>query len=58
MEIRKLRKLTGLTQKQFSDKYGIPISTLKNWEYGYRECPKYLIDLLEYKVKDDMNKKI
>ena len=58
MEIRKLRKLTGMTQKQFSDKYGIPISTLKHWEYGDRECPKYLIDLLEYKVKDDMNKKI
>lgn len=54
MEIKELRKLTKLSQKQFSEKYGIPLPTIRHWEQGQRECPQYVIDLLEFKVKEDL----
>lgn len=54
MEIKELRKLTGLSQKQFSEKYGIPLPTIRHWEQGQRECPRYVLDLLEFKVKKEI----
>lgn len=54
MKIKEIRTLTGLTQKGFSDKYGIPLPTIQHWERGNRECPQYVRDLLEFKVKADM----
>lgn len=54
MEIKELRKLTKLSQKQFSEKYDIPLPTIRHWEQGQRECPKYVLDLLEFKVREDM----
>lgn len=55
MTIKEIRKLTGLTQKQFSEKYHITFSTIRNWEIGHRNCPDYVLELLEFKVKDDLN---
>ncbi len=54
MTIKEIRALTGLIQKEFSQKYKIPLHTLTNWEQGIRKCPQYLIDLLEFKVKEDL----
>lgn len=54
MEIKELRKLTKLTQKQFSEKYDIPLPTIRHWEQGQRECPEYVLDLLEFKVREDL----
>lgn len=54
MEIKELRKLTKLSQKQFSEKYNIPLPTIRHWEQRQRECPKYVLDLLEFKVKEDI----
>ena len=52
-EIRELRKKTGLSQKKFCDKYGIPIRTLQDWEYGKNEPAPYLVNLLERAVNAD-----
>lgn len=57
MTIKELRTLSGLSQPQFSQKYNIPLPTLRHWEQGQRECPKYVIELLEFKVKEDINSK-
>ena len=46
MEIRELRKATGLTQKAFAERYGIPASTLRKWEQGEASPPGYVIRLL------------
>lgn len=54
MAIKEIRALTGLSQKGFSEKYGIPLPTIQHWERGNRECPQYVLDLLEFKVKSDM----
>ena len=61
MTIKEIRKLTGLTQQKFANKYEIPLSTLKQWESSpastcHRECPIYVNHLLERAVKDDIRK--
>lgn len=55
MEIKEIRALTGLSQSQFSERYEIPLPTLRHWERGDRECPKYVLDLLEFKVRTNAN---
>lgn len=35
--LRNLRKKYGLTQAEFSEKFGIPISTLRKWEQGVQK---------------------
>lgn len=54
MTIKDIRKLTKLSQTQFSKKYNIPLPTLRHWEQGQRECPKYVLELLEFRVKKDL----
>lgn len=29
---KQLRKKLGLNQEEFSDRYGVPLKTLQNWE--------------------------
>ena len=46
VHIRELREKTGLTQKAFSELYGIPVSTLRKWEQGEASPPPYVIELI------------
>lgn len=59
MEIKEIRKLTGLSQKGFAEKYGIPVRSIENWESSNprekRQCPGYLLHLLERVVREDFN---
>lgn len=55
MDIKELRKLTGLSQTAFGEKYDIPMRTIQNWEKGVRVPPTYVIKLLERVVKEDYN---
>ena len=48
-----IRKRSGLSQAKFAEKYGIPKRTLENWEQGSRECPEYLVKLLDRVVGED-----
>ena len=45
--IKDLRLSTNLTQKEFSEKYGISLSTLRKWEQGESRTPLYIIHFLE-----------
>lgn len=36
MDVTKIRKKTKLTQKEFSESFSIPLSTLRQWEQGQR----------------------
>lgn len=44
-EIKDIRAFLGLTQKEFAEKYHIPLGTLRYWEQG-RKMPPYVKDLL------------
>lgn len=49
--IKMLRKEAGMTQRMFSDFFGIPVRTLQDWEAGLRKPPEYVVRLLPYKLK-------
>lgn len=55
--LREARKQANLTQKQFADKYQIPIRTLQAWENEERTPPEYVLNMLmrclavDFKIK-------
>lgn len=53
MTIRELRTASGMTQQQFSEEFHIPKRSIENWEGGKRECPEYLLHLIEYYLKKE-----
>ena len=50
MEIRELRRATGLSQRAFAEAYGVPIGTLRNWEQGISTPPSYVAAMLQRAV--------
>lgn len=59
MEIKEIRNLVGMTQKEFGNKFNIPLATLRNWELpqeskGHRECPIYVKQMLETIVRYEL----
>ena len=53
MTIKELRTQTGMSQQAFGDYFKIPMRTIQNWENGVRECNEYIIELIEYKLKNE-----
>ena len=53
MNIKELRAASGMTQQQFSQYFNIPKRTIENWEGEIRQCPEYLLELIEYKLKNE-----
>ena len=58
MTIKELRKMTGLTQEKFGEYFGISRRTIQNWEAdgasgNGRKCPDYLLELMEYKLRNE-----
>lgn len=53
MTILELRNASGMTRPQFAEYFGIPYRTIQDWELGNRKCPEYLLDLMEYKLKNE-----
>lgn len=48
-----LRNKTNMTQKEFAEKYGIPLRTIQKWERNGSTPPSYVISLLEDKIFSD-----
>ena len=46
VRIKDMRRKMKLTQREFADLYGIPVSTLRKWEQGESSPPKYVVDLI------------
>ena len=58
MDIRELRKMTGMSQARFGEKYGIPKRTIEDWETEKRTAPEYVIEMLTKVVKmEEVNMK-
>lgn len=58
MTITEIRNMTGLSQVAFAEMYGMSRRTVENWEAevgkpNHRECPKYVLSLLERAVSED-----
>ena len=57
MTIKEIRQRTGLSQRKFADKYGLPFRTMQGWEAG-RKTPEYVIRLLDRCVNEDFKKDV
>ena len=53
MTIKELRIKSGMTQKEFAEYFGISKRSIENWEGGQRECPSYLLELMQYKLEHE-----
>lgn len=53
MTLKELREASGMSRQQFMDYFGIPYRTIQSWELGDRQCPTYLLELMEYKLKHE-----
>lgn len=51
MTIKEMRTAAGMTQKAFSEYFGIPKRTIENWEGNKADCHTYFLDLMEYKLR-------
>jgi DNA-binding transcriptional regulator YiaG len=60
MEIKELRKQTGLSQSEFAKKFHLSIRTLQRWEQGQTDTPEYVLYMihmiLEYEHKSEADK--
>lgn len=53
--LKELRKELGLSQAKFAEKFGIPLRTIQDWEYGKREVRSYIVNML-YRIIELENK--
>ena len=53
--LKELRKELGLSQAKFAERFGIPLRTLQDWEYGKREVRSYIVDMM-YRITELENK--
>ena len=53
MTFKELREGSGMSRGQFSEYFEIPYRTVQNWELGLRECPDYLLKLMQYKLVNE-----
>ncbi len=44
--IKELRKGLGLSQAKFAEKFGVPLRTVQDWEYGKREVRSYIVNMM------------
>ncbi len=49
--IKEYRQAAGLTQKQFADKFEIPLDVVKSWDCGRRKPPKWAEKLIIEKLR-------
>lgn len=53
MTIKELRTLSGMTQQAFAEYFGFSRRAVQSWEGGKRECPEYLLKLIQYKLEHE-----
>lgn len=50
MTLKELQERSGMTQTAFAAYFGIPLRSVQHWINGDRQCPEYLLRLMEYKL--------
>ena len=53
MKISELRYITKMSQCQFAEHFGIPVGTLRNWEQGIANPPKYVFQMIFTSMRRD-----
>lgn len=47
MNIKSIRKETGLSQSKFATHFEIPVRTIQQWEQEVRTPPSYVVKLIK-----------
>lgn len=47
MEIKDIKNKYRMSLKEISERFGIPYRTVQNWNAGVRECPEYVIRMMD-----------
>lgn len=55
MTTKELRELLRVSRSEFARRYGIPLRTVENWEFGVNTPPAYVLALLERVVRQDIS---
>lgn len=50
---RDLRISTGMSQRKFAERFGIPRRTVEDWERGINKCAPYLIELIKFRLEHE-----
>ena len=50
----KIRESSGMNRKEFAEYLNIPYRTMQEWELGRRAMPKYVLELIAFKVKQEL----
>ena len=50
---RLIREESGMSRKEFSEWLNIPYRTMQEWELGRSSMPPYVLELIEYKVRNE-----
>lgn len=53
VDIKSLRSKTGLSQQKFADALNIPKRTIENWESQKATPPRYVVDLIKFRIEHD-----
>jgi len=53
MNIKELRTKANMTQKEFAEYFGFAKRTVEAWEGGTRKCSDAVLDLIEYKLRNE-----
>ena len=53
MRIKELLQAAGMNTTQFAKYFDIPYRTVQSWVLGDRQCPEYLIALIQYKLEKE-----
>ena len=52
-DYKALRTKAGMTQQAFAAYFKVPYNTAQKWEQGKSNCAPYLVELMEYKLKNE-----
>ena len=52
-QFKELRERSGMSIAAFARYFGLAYRTAISWEVGERKCQVYLLDLMEYKLKNE-----
>jgi len=55
--IKQARLKAGLSKKELSEKYRIPLRSIQQWEEGSRKPPEYVANILIRCIKEDFSLK-
>jgi len=53
--IQELRESVQMNKTQFAEHLEILYRSIQNWELGIRQCPDYVIRLIEYRLQHECN---